>query len=475
MVGPVWGMNSPVDAQVPQSAPPPTPTGLTGTFTHESVSLSWDDPGDPSITGYQILRRERGVHEVGHFLVHVDATSSTATSYADTAVEAGASYVYRVKARNSSGLSERSGFFRADIPAAPDPPAPIASLPEPPDTDRTSDSGPRSSHVATLSALVVAPVASGAPPVALSPAFRPAKLKYTAALESDSIIVTATATDGAASVVLTDGETTGTDEATTFDLGLGVTTVLVTVTSADGTSSAAYEITITRTMSISFVAAEYEVTEGESVSVEWEFSGKPREYLHVPLVSTNKGNATGDDWDMTLRLTIAPLSEGIRFRFQALQDTADDDGEQIVLGFGELPAYVTVGDIDQTVVSIIDDDGLAPSERPLIVGTAQVGETLTVDTSGITNPNGVSDDYFVYYWRTMRYNDDLNEVTDTPLDGCRDLPVSWYHLNLADKRRSVSSYSIRTTLAMSTRCVAHGPAKSRGRHRRPVQAVRVLR
>ena len=119
-----------VGAQGPPAEPPATPTGLTGTFTHESVSLSWDDPGDPSITGYQILRRERGVHEVGDFQIHVDDTNSAASSYVDTAVEAEASYVYRVKAGNSSGRSERSRFFRADLPAAPDPPAP--GLPDPP-------------------------------------------------------------------------------------------------------------------------------------------------------------------------------------------------------------------------------------------------------------------------------------------------------------------------------------------------------
>ncbi len=127
-----------VGAQGPRAEPPATPTGLTGTFTHESVSLSWDDPGDPSITGYQILRRQRGVHEVGDFQVHADDTNSAATSYVDTAVEAEASYVYRVKARNSSGLSERSRFFRADIPAAPDPPLP--GLPGPP-TNLTAAAG----------------------------------------------------------------------------------------------------------------------------------------------------------------------------------------------------------------------------------------------------------------------------------------------------------------------------------------------
>ena len=125
IAGPVWGMSGPVDAQVPQSGPPATPTDLTGTFTHESVSLSWDDPGDPSITSYQVLRRQVGVHEPGEFIVHVDDTNSSATSHVDTAVEAEARYVYRVKARNSFGLSERSSFFNAVLPAPPTPGLPV--------------------------------------------------------------------------------------------------------------------------------------------------------------------------------------------------------------------------------------------------------------------------------------------------------------------------------------------------------------
>ena len=128
VAGPVSGMSGPVDAQVPQSGPPPTPTGLTGTFTHESASLSWDDPGDPSITSYQILRRQVGVHDPGDFIVHLDDTNSSATSYVDSVVEAGTSYVYRIKARNSVGLSERSSFFNAVLPAAPEP-TPTPGLP----------------------------------------------------------------------------------------------------------------------------------------------------------------------------------------------------------------------------------------------------------------------------------------------------------------------------------------------------------
>ena len=121
IAGPVLGVKGPAEAQVPDSEPPARPTGLTGTVAHESVSLSWDDPGDPSITGYQVLRRQPAIHEPGAFIVHVDDTGSATMSYVDTNVAAGSSYVYRIKARNGIGLSERSSFFNADLPAPPTP------------------------------------------------------------------------------------------------------------------------------------------------------------------------------------------------------------------------------------------------------------------------------------------------------------------------------------------------------------------
>ena len=38
---------------------PAKPIGLNATATHDQVALTWDDPGDYSITGYVILRRHR--------------------------------------------------------------------------------------------------------------------------------------------------------------------------------------------------------------------------------------------------------------------------------------------------------------------------------------------------------------------------------------------------------------------------------
>ena len=52
------------DGGVAGDADPPSadkPTGLTvASFSHDSVTLSWDDPGDSSITGYQVQRSGPG-------------------------------------------------------------------------------------------------------------------------------------------------------------------------------------------------------------------------------------------------------------------------------------------------------------------------------------------------------------------------------------------------------------------------------
>ena len=104
--------------------PPDKPTGLEATATHDSVTLTWDDPGDDSITGYVILRRVPGVDPEGHFDVLVADTGMAATSYTDNTVSAETRYTYRIKAINGAGTSERSRWSHIDVPAAPVPDKP---------------------------------------------------------------------------------------------------------------------------------------------------------------------------------------------------------------------------------------------------------------------------------------------------------------------------------------------------------------
>ena len=106
-------------ADLPAPPVPEAPTGLSGAVTYRSVSLTWDDSQDESITGYQLLRLQRGVDQLGNFHIIVDDTANTETAHTDTDVDAGERYVYRVKARNQHGLSSWSNFFKADLPDPP--------------------------------------------------------------------------------------------------------------------------------------------------------------------------------------------------------------------------------------------------------------------------------------------------------------------------------------------------------------------
>ena len=103
---------------------PAKPTGLSATASHDSVTLTWNDPGDDSITGYVILRRVRENDVGGEFSELVPDTGSAATTYTDNTVVAGITYTYRIKAVNGAGTSERSRWFHIDIPAAPVPDRP---------------------------------------------------------------------------------------------------------------------------------------------------------------------------------------------------------------------------------------------------------------------------------------------------------------------------------------------------------------
>ena len=109
---------SPVQAQ--EGSAPDKPRGLEATAAHDSVTLTWDDPDDDTITGYVILRRIPGVDPQGHFNELVSNTGTDATTYTDDTVSAETRYTYRIKAINEHGVSERSRWSHIDVPAAPE-------------------------------------------------------------------------------------------------------------------------------------------------------------------------------------------------------------------------------------------------------------------------------------------------------------------------------------------------------------------
>ena len=97
------------------TSPPAKPTGLITAASYDSVLLSWTDPGDDTITGYQVLRGP----DADNLAVLVDDTGSATSSYTDGNVAAETTYVYAVKARNADGLGPQSDPVSVTTPAAP--------------------------------------------------------------------------------------------------------------------------------------------------------------------------------------------------------------------------------------------------------------------------------------------------------------------------------------------------------------------
>ena len=123
-VTPVRFMSEAGDDQVAESPaqptePPATPTGLTATATNGQVVLTWDDPGDDTITGYLIKRRSRKGGNYGNWSTLEAHTGSATTTYTDDTVLGNARYAYRIKAINEhglSGISTRSDWVRINAP-----------------------------------------------------------------------------------------------------------------------------------------------------------------------------------------------------------------------------------------------------------------------------------------------------------------------------------------------------------------------
>ncbi|TGG90146.1 MAG: hypothetical protein ERJ67_11545, partial [Aphanocapsa feldmannii 277cV] len=82
-------------------------TGLTATAGDTEVSLSWDDPGDSSISGYE-LSIDGGTYS------SISGSDATTTSHTVTGLTNGTSYKFRVRAKNgkppSSAVSAKPLF-----------------------------------------------------------------------------------------------------------------------------------------------------------------------------------------------------------------------------------------------------------------------------------------------------------------------------------------------------------------------------
>ena len=354
----------PVSRQQQMDAPE-RPQGLTGSVVHNAVSLTWDDPKDASITGYQILRRNRAVDAPGQFQVHVDDTGSAEASYVDTEVAPETRYVYRIKARNAAGLSARSKYFNANTPPAPDPApnnpatgAPIikgtAEVGETltADTSGIGDADGLSDAVFSYQWIISLGAGSADIPGATDATYTPAASDEGVAIRvrvsfTDDAGNDESLTSAATASVVARPNTPATGSPTisgTAQVGETLTAETSGITDTDGLTNVAY--------SYQWLAADSDIAGATSSS--------------YPLADADEGK--------TIRVKVS---------------FTDDD---------ENPESLT-----SVATEAVQPKANSPATgQPTISGTAQVGETLTADTSGIADADGLDTAAFSYQWIAER-------------------------------------------------------------------------
>ena len=125
-----------------------------------------------------------------------------------------------------------------------------------------------------------------------------------------------------------------------------------------------------------FASANYTASEGTGgtvVTVRLEPAAGSA--VTVSLTATNRGGATAADYSgVPSSVTFAAGQTAATFTVTATDDGDDDDGESVLLGFGQLPSGVEAGRPSTATVELVDDDA---GSEPLTVSFGAAEYTAT--------------------------------------------------------------------------------------------------
>ena len=362
-----------------QGSLPVVPTGLTVlSSTHNSVALTWTDPSDSSITGYQILRRSVDRDQYGdglgapEFVVIHGDTGSAATTYTDSSVTARTRYVYRIKARNSAGLSSWSTFANAETGEAPDiPPTPAITSMGPFAIEEGQTA------IAQLTATDSDTV--------------PADLNWTKTGGADADAFALTDSGVLTFTVAKDYEDP--------DDGDGDGTYEVTVQVSDGTDtdSAELVVALTNVIELKTITGPSEVAfienSGGRVATFMASTEADRNGITWTISGTDGAHFAIDSPPGALRFLIDPVSPNLFPEPPDFDDPNDDTGDNEYELKLEAAVGSNVSSSFSVTVTVTDQD-----ESGTIALSATRPKAGTALTATLTDPDGVTDGTTSWQW-----------------------------------------------------------------------------
>ena len=109
---------------IPALPVPPAPTGLVAATADGEVTLSWDDPGDTTITKYEYSADAETNNPTW---ADVPGSAATTTSYTITGLTNYTSYTFAFRAVNPTGDGAASTVTAVPAPAPPAPTGLVAA------------------------------------------------------------------------------------------------------------------------------------------------------------------------------------------------------------------------------------------------------------------------------------------------------------------------------------------------------------
>ncbi|MYG64965.1 MAG: fibronectin type III domain-containing protein, partial [Synechococcus sp. SB0675_bin_7] len=123
VAGTVNGAQSDEVTSTPSARPPAKPTGFTATMGNKQVTLSWNNPDNSDITGYQLQRRVGTGSSYGAAWRSISGSGASTTSHTVTGLSNNIVYAFRIRAvaGNVDGVPSDGVVVR---PLAPPPAKP---------------------------------------------------------------------------------------------------------------------------------------------------------------------------------------------------------------------------------------------------------------------------------------------------------------------------------------------------------------
>ena len=172
-----------------------------------------------------------------------------------------------------------------------------------------------------------------------------------------------------------------------------------------GSASTVVEPVPPPVVTVSFAAGSYTVAEGESVSVVVSLNADPGRTLAIPLTTANQNGAASADYSgVPANVMFASGETSKAFVFSATEDTDDDGGESVAIGFGTLPTGVTAGGTNDTVVTITM--GETTPSPPIVLGGGGGG--------GGGGPSGPTPSDIEFEWNVTRDIEELDSGHSRP-------------------------------------------------------------